>query len=149
MHNHAQCISESMETAEQVCDTRKIKFTPLRRQVLEIVWRSHSPIGAYQVLDAMRVDDKAPAPPTVYRSLEFLLEQGFIHRIESLNAYIGCPHASQNHSGQFLICEKCGDVTEVHEKRVNGLVYQSAHEQGFMPKKQVLEVFGTCSKCLS
>ena len=92
-HDHAACIAQAVGQAEQVCHQQKQRFTALRRRVFELVWQHHRPIGAYEVLDLLQRDGRA-APPTVYRALDFLLEIGLVHRIASLNAYVGCiqPH---------------------------------------------------------
>src|SRR5262249_40395465 len=89
-HDHRHCIDDALSRAETVCAERGARMTPLRRRVLELVWDSHAPIGAYAIMDLLRAaDDRAAAPPTVYRALEFLLDQGLVHKIESLNAFVG------------------------------------------------------------
>lgn len=89
-------------------------MTDLRLSVLEIIASSDKPLGAYDILDAMRAIIDNPKPPTAYRAIEFLKEHGFVHRIESLNAYVAC-HAGHRHEGsQYMICDSCGDVTEIH-----------------------------------
>lgn len=85
-HHHATCIEDALATAEKLCSERKQRFTPLRRRVLELVWQSHRPVGAYEILRQLTAEEGCPAPPTVYRALDFLLDQGFIHRINALNA---------------------------------------------------------------
>ncbi|MEM9243749.1 MAG: Fur family transcriptional regulator [Pseudomonadota bacterium] len=148
-HNHQHCITDALETAEQLCQQRQLRFTKLRRRVLELIWTNHKPVGAYQLLKALKTTDDMPAPPTVYRALDFLLQQGFIHRIASLNAFIGCCFADRQHVSQFLICNHCHNATELHDKRISGLIYKSAHDQDFKPQQQVLEVFGLCHSCQS
>ena len=90
------------------------RLTELREQVLELVWRSHAPIGAYQILDQLAERGRV-APPTVYRALEFLSREGLIHRIDSLNAYVGCPSPARPHQAYFFICRACGDAAEIHD----------------------------------
>lgn len=104
--DHQCCITEALTKAEQLCQQQNKRFTGIRRRVLELVWRQHKPIGAYQVLELMQQENRT-APPTVYRALDFLQQLGLVHRIESLNAYVGCSHPEQAHDGQFLICERC------------------------------------------
>ena len=99
-----------MAAAERLCSERGLRFTPLRRRVLELVWSSHKPVGAYALLDALRNEALGSAPPTVYRALDFLIEQGFIHRIERMNAFVGCSHPGEAHRGFFLICGACGNA---------------------------------------
>ena len=94
-----------------------VRFTPLRRRVLELVWSSHKPVGAYALLDQLRNEDLGSAPPTVYRALDFLIENGLIHRIERMNAFVGCSHPGEAHRGFFLICGDCGNAEELRERR--------------------------------
>src|SRR5262245_4876474 len=107
-HDHDRCVTDALSAAEAVCARAGDRLTPLRRRVLELVWASHRPAGAYALLDRLREDGRGAAPPTVYRALDFLLERGLIHRIESLNAFVGCAHPGENHLVQFLICRSCG-----------------------------------------
>src|SRR5918999_799750 len=103
-HDHLSCIGDALDRAAVLCDQRGARLTPLRRRVLELVWRGHEPVGAYDLLAQMG----RAAPPTVYRALDFLIEQGLVHRIESLNAYVGCDRPEAAHASQFLICTDCG-----------------------------------------
>ena len=88
------------------------------------------------------------APPTVYRALDFLLEQGLIHKLESLHAFVGCDHPGQPHSGQFLICAECGVVRELDDAGVALSLRSVALETGFEPDRPVVEVIGTCAGCV-
>jgi Fur family zinc uptake transcriptional regulator len=83
----------------------------------------------------------------VYRALAFLLAQGLIHRIESLNAYVGCMHPEGAHGGQFLICSDCGAAAEVHDPRVDAAVARRAKELGFAVRRKTIEVEGVCPAC--
>src|SRR5919204_1424092 len=89
-HDHDSCIDRALDRAAQLCEERGARLTALRREVLALVWRGHEPVGAYAILEALRRSHPGAAPPTVYRALDFLIEHGLIHRIESLNAYVGC-----------------------------------------------------------
>ncbi|MEQ8192898.1 MAG: transcriptional repressor, partial [Rhodospirillales bacterium] len=129
VHDHAHCIDEALEAAEQVCLDAGVRLTPLRRRVLEMVWQSHEPVGAYDLLDRLREERRRAAPPTVYRALEFQLEQGLIHRIESLNAYVGCGSPQNRHGGQFLICRDCGSVAELNDIDIADTVMSKARRQ--------------------
>lgn len=146
-HSHAISWEETLKVSQDVCERRGVRLTPLREKVLHLIWQAKKPAGAYELLDRLKVDKKKAAPPTIYRALEFLLEQGLIHRIDSMNAFVACSKAHYKHLGHFLICECCGTVIEVDDKRVNGLIYQGANHKGFKPKKQVLEVHGVCETC--
>lgn len=146
-HDHQHCIDTALDEAAMLCARRGVKLTTLRRRVLELVWESHQPTGAYAILDALRAEDRKAAPPTVYRALEFLHAHGLVHRIESLNAYIGCVRPDQPHAGQFLICESCGATVELHEGEINEAVDRCASRLGFKALRQTVEVIGLCPDC--
>ncbi len=133
-----------LDHAARLCTARGARLTPQRRRVLEILCRSERPLGAYQVLEQLGA--KA-APPTVYRALEFLLDQGLIHKLETLHAYIGCAHPDHPHASQFLICADCGQVTELADPKVDGSLRSMARHTGFKPHRPVVEVIGTCADC--
>ncbi|MDK9722725.1 MAG: transcriptional repressor [Rhodospirillales bacterium] len=147
-HDHASCVAKALGAAEIACARQGALFTPLRRQVLEIVWGSHNPIGAYEILDALAEGGRRPAPPTVYRALDFLQAHGLVHRIESKNAYIGC---SQRHeggeSGQFLICRACGQTVEACDPDLAKAISQLAAASGFALESQTVELTGLCPSC--
>ena len=113
-HDHDRCTADAIDHAEQVCKQRAQKFTPIRRQVLQALLSSHRPLGAYEVIDELAKSMPRPAPITVYRALDFLMENGLVHRIESRNAYLACAH---DHDAAamvaFLICDVCGSVGEI------------------------------------
>jgi len=146
-HDHTVCIADALDVAEQHCIEHKLRFTPLRRQVLKIVWSRHAPIGAYEILDELRNDSRAAAPPTVYRALEFLVEHGFVHKIESLNAFVGCDRPDGEHVGQFLICGSCHQVGELDDPEIAKLITRKAKTVGFDVSHQTIEVRGLCSNC--
>ena len=179
-HDHRACVEVALATAARLCLERRARLTPLRRRVLELVWRSHAPVGAYDILGRLSAEPgtateqgtaqekstaqekgtaqekstateqgtrRRSAPPTVYRALEFLLAQGLIHRIESLNAYVGCVHPDGDHGGQFLICTGCGATAEVHDPRVDAAVARRAEELGFAVARKTIEVAGLCPPC--
>lgn len=136
-----------MEGAESVCARRGARLTALRRRVLELVWSSHAPVGAYDVLRRLGRERGGAAPPTVYRTLDFLLGHGLIHRIESLNAFVGCARPGRAHAGQFLICAECGTIAEVEDARVDAAIAHRAAALGFAVRHTTVEVEGVCSPC--
>ena len=110
--DHGACVESALEQAEALCRDRGARLTPLRRRLLEIIWESHAPLGAYDVLQRMNAEGGRNAPPTVYRALDFLLKHGLIHRIESWNAYVGCATPGEMRKAFFFICRDCGNVAE-------------------------------------
>ncbi len=147
VHDHAQCITEAVATAEQVCETKNIRLTPLRRRVLEIVWRRHDPIGAYEILAEIAKDRDKAAPPTVYRALEFLRDAGLVHRVDSLNAFLGCDRPQAPHAGQFLVCPSCRKVTEIDDPELTRNLSRHAVERGYLLEGSAVEIKARCASC--
>ncbi len=150
-HDHSHCVASALEVATSLCQKNGQRLTALRKQVLTLVWDSHKPVGAYDLLAMLsKSQDRPAAPPTVYRALDFLLEQGLIHRLASLNAYIGCSCPEQAHEGVFLICEKCRTTQELHDEREHASIAQlkqQAGDVGFTASKALIEVTGLCPAC--
>lgn len=146
-HDHQHCISDALDRAAALCEQRGSKLTEIRRRVLELVWRNHAPVGAYDLLDEIRKDGRIAAPPTVYRALDFLREQGLVHRLESLNAFVGCTRPDRTHVSQFLICTGCQAVAELDAPEVGSAVSQSAAKAGFVVDRMTIEMHGICPAC--
>ena len=149
-HDHDHCVSSALAEADALCARAGVRLTALRRRVLELVWQSHKPLGAYDILGALTEQDgRRAAPPTVYRALDFLLENGLVHRIASLNAFIGCNHPEHPHQGQFLICRNCHTAIELEQSIVSEAINQAAHSVNFRVEGQTVEVVGLCATCRS
>ncbi len=146
-HVHQQCTDAALSMAEDTCNLRGVRLTKLRRRVLELVWSSHEPVKAYDILDTLRDEHSGSAPPTVYRALEFLQDEGMVHRIESLNAYVGCGAPDHNHASQFLICQSCGAAAEMNDTEIRNLIADKAADMGFKIYEEIIEVKGVCSQC--
>jgi Fur family zinc uptake transcriptional regulator len=146
-HDHASCVADAVAAAQALCESRGVRLTDLRKRVLELVWNSHRPIGAYAVLDTLRQEGLGSAPPTVYRALDFLLENGLVHRIESLNAFVGCAHPGERHRGLFLICTACRDALEIDDPKISRAVAAAAADRGFTVQDMTVEVAGICAAC--
>jgi Fur family zinc uptake transcriptional regulator len=145
----------SLERAEALCQKRGVQLTPLRRDVLRLVLEADAPIGAYALLDQLKASRAKAAPPTVYRALDFLLEQGLIHRLERLNAFMGCNEAleghhhdhAHDHPHQFLICRGCGATREISDHAVAEAISAAAAKAGFSAARSTVEIEGYCGKC--
>jgi Fur family transcriptional regulator, zinc uptake regulator len=155
-HDHERCTSEAIAHAEAHCAARAQRLTPIRRHVLEALLASHKPLGAYEIIEHLARQNSArqnrepnrPAPITIYRALDFLRDNGLVHRIESRNAFVACAH---NHADNdlvvFLICEKCGAVGEALGGGAAEALKSSARAAGFSPKSPLIEIAGICSHC--
>ncbi len=147
-HDHSHCVSQALSVAESLCSGQGSRLTVLRKRVLELVWASHKPLGAYDILAVLSEQDgRRAAPPTVYRALDFLLEQGLVHRIASLNAFVGCNHPGEAHQGQFLICRNCHAAIELEHSEIAAAVQTSAQSIGFSVEGQTVEIVGLCARC--
>ena len=147
-HDHHRCIDEALHTARTICKQAGVRLTALREQVLTIVWRSHRPLGAYAILELLASEGQGhPAPPTVYRALDFLQENGLVHRLASLNAYIGCDAPGREHDSQFLICRHCQVTVEVASPSVSTALQQCAEHRDFAIHHSSVEIVGDCPNC--
>ena len=147
-HQHSQCIQQALRNAESLCKKNGFRLTRVRKRVLELIWESHQALGAYAILEQLGLEGVKPAPPTVYRALDFLLEAGLIHRLNSLNAYTGCSHPKDHHHGSyFLICQHCRNVAEIHDTGIDQQISSLAHRENFAVSEQALELSGTCQNC--
>lgn len=151
MHNclsHEKCIEEAVNTAESLCKDRGLRFTDLRRKVLEMVWESHGPAKAYDILDKLKGKSWSAKPPTVYRALDFLLQNGFVHKLSSINAFIGCSHPSKHSQCYFLICSHCSDVKECCNSELSDAIQNTGGKNNFIPQQITLEIAGKCGDCI-
>jgi Fur family zinc uptake transcriptional regulator len=140
-------MADALAAAEALARSRGERMTPLRRQVLEIVLESHRPIGAYDVLAALTRDRAKAAPPTVYRALEFLLGQGFVHRIDSLSAFVGCFAPGRAHRSRFFLCLRCGRAAEIDDRELDDALVAAAGRAGFAAARETVEIAGVCGDC--
>jgi Fur family transcriptional regulator, zinc uptake regulator len=141
-------VEHMLARAEALASERGLALTPLRRQVYELVLKAHKPIGAYDLIDAMEPQRGARVPPTtVYRALDFLVENGLVHRIESKNAFVACCDAGKPHESQFLICDECGATLEIQGHEVASSLSASPPAHGFQVRHQVVELSGLCGDC--
>lgn len=146
-HDHENCVAGALLAAARLCAERTKRLTPLRQRVLELVWHSHEPVGAYALLDRMRAERGRIAPPTVYRALDFLVAMGLVHRIESLNAFVGCAHPEHGHKAYFMICSHCGSAAEIEDGALPRIIALVADKAGFRLRSETVELSGTCASC--
>lgn len=146
-HNHSVCVTEALAEAERVCTESKLRFTPVRRRALGILLESHSALGAYELLERLSAEGLGSKPPIAYRALAFLVENGFAHRIEKLNAFVACAHPGAVHDPAFLICNDCGAVAETPVSSATSKLAQTARKSGFHISHTIMEAEGQCPKC--
>ncbi|MEA2117487.1 transcriptional repressor [Halovibrio sp. HP20-50] len=136
-----------VQQAESQCQLRGVRFTPIRRRVLEMIAENGGGLKAYDLLDKLSTEHAAARPPTIYRALEFLIDQGLVHRIESLNAYVACACPEHAHGFQLLICRHCGYVEELHLDEISDQLAAMANYRGFNVERQTIELQGLCEDC--
>lgn len=146
-HDHSACVGDTLAAAEARCAADGLRFTPVRRRVLEILLQEHRAIGAYAILDQLREGGFGSQPPVVYRALDFLVGNGLAHKIERLNAFIACAHPSHTHAPAFLICRLCDAVAETHSSPARGTLGDAAKATGFRIERTVVEAEGVCPSC--
>lgn len=147
-HDHRRCVSQALKAAESYCQKHNLRFTPVRQRTLGILLENHAAMGAYDVLERLKLEGLGSKPPIAYRALSFLLENGFIHRIERLNAFVACAHPGSLHQPAFLICSDCGSVAETPVNADSDAISNSAEESGFQIKHTTIEAEGRCPGCL-
>lgn len=146
-HDHTRCVQSGLATAEQQCEAEGIRFTPVRRKVLEYLLQDHRAMGAYDILEKLRADGFGSQPPVAYRALEFLVTHGFAHKIEKLNAFVACSHPGAGHSPAFMICRNCDTVAEAETTPAAGDLGEAARAAGFVIERAVVEAEGLCPTC--
>lgn len=140
-------ITDQVYKARQFCEDKGARFTLLREKVYALLLEQQGAVGAYELLDTLKLTESNAKPATVYRTLDFLLEFGLIHKIESTNAFVACHHFDCNHPVQFLICDTCGDVKEIQSEGLKETLDKQALSVGFSVVKQTIEAHGTCAAC--
>lgn len=146
-HNHDHCVSDALNHAKAICQENGQRLTPIRELVLRLVWGSHKPLGAYELLPALAESGFNSAPPTVYRALDFLHQLGLIHKIGSLNAFVGCSNPEHPHPSAFMICTECKTAAEIETSELQTSFNRVAKTHGFKLEEENIELLGLCSDC--
>ncbi len=147
-HDHEACVQKGMAAAKARCAKEGLRFTSVRQKTLEILLQEHRALGAYEVLDRLRESGFGSQPPVAYRALDFLVENGFVHKIEKLNAFIACANPGTSHSPAFMICRECDAVAETRSMPARGALGDAAKAAGFVIERTVVEAEGLCPACV-
>ena len=145
--DHRKCVTNAMEMADQICEEKQLKFTKLRRDVLRMIWERHAPQKAYDLLDKLQATNRSAKPATVYRTLDFLKENGFIHKVKSLNAFVGCSHPLKHAECYFLICDNCKEINECCDGDITSAIKTMTKKNQFFVKNSTVEIAGRCNEC--
>jgi Fur family zinc uptake transcriptional regulator len=146
-HDHETCVADGLAAAEARCENDGLRFTPVRRKVLDILLQEHRALGAYAILDRLRDEGFGSQPPVAYRALDFLVAHGLAHKIERLNAFIACAHPDADHAPAFMICRLCEAVAEAQSTPARGALGAAARATGFRIERTVVEAEGVCPTC--
>jgi Fur family zinc uptake transcriptional regulator len=150
-HDHSGCIARAVAAVEATCADRGLRLTAPRRRALEILLEGHRALGAYDVLARMSAEGLGAHPPVAYRALDFLVEHGFAHRIERLNAFVACPNPASRHHPAFMVCRRCRVVAESEVAAdlggIAGPLGTCASQLGFRIERTVVEAEGVCAAC--
>jgi Fur family zinc uptake transcriptional regulator len=146
-HNHQLCMTQTLLSAETICMDKGVRLTAIRRRILELICSSHKAIGAYELLDLFREEDSKAKPVTIYRALDFLMDVGLVHKIESLNAFIGCLQAETKHQSIILICDNCKNAFELDATSVYQTIFAMSKKIQFSPTSLTIELHGLCFSC--
>ena len=146
-HDHAACIQTALASAEAFCAREGLQFTKTRRRVLELLLKEHKALGAYDILGTLNAEGLGSQPPVVYRALDFLVANGFAHKIENLNAYSACCHPDKDHSPVFMICRKCKSVVETQTEPLRDFLGETAKTADFLIERTIIEIEGLCPSC--
>ena len=140
---------QRVDEASMICIRQGAQLTEVRRLVFSLILNAETPLTAYQLLDRLKETHKKAVPPTIYRTLDFLVKQRLIHKVERLSAFIPCALAGHSHKQpvQFLICNRCRAVTEIGDQAVSKALAHAARRRGFQPGKAVIEIDGLCAAC--
>lgn len=146
-HDHALCAADAMALAERRLTAAGQRLTPVRRRTLQILLESPRALGAYEVLERLVAEGFANQPPVAYRALDFLEDQGLIHRIRRLNAFTACMHIGEAHAPVFLICRACHAVAEAPAAEVTQALTAAAGHLHFTVERSTIEALGLCPAC--
>lgn len=149
-HDHNACVTDTLAAAEARCAKGGLRFTPVRRKVLELLLKEHRALGAYAILDKLRESGFGSQPPVAYRALDFLVANGLAHKIERLNAFLACTQPDHAHTPAFMICRLCDTVAETRSTPArdgSGGLDEAARAAGFRIEQTMIEATGICPAC--
>ncbi len=146
-HDHECCVNHALASAQAICNDKNIRLTPIRQRIFKLIWATHKAIGAYDLLAILQHENPNAKPVTIYRALDFLLNAGLIHKVASLNAFVGCANPETVHNAVLLICDCCKNAKEVAAQEIYEAICGVAKKNAFQPQQLTLELHGFCDNC--
>jgi Fur family transcriptional regulator, zinc uptake regulator len=148
-NDHNKCTQDAFKTAQEICIKQDLRFTDLRQKVFSIILQNHQSSKAYDILNILQKEDSSAKPATVYRTLDFLLEYGLIHKLHISNSYVTCSHPLKHKRCSFLICSKCGDVRECCDQDLINQLEKIGSKNDFKIEDATVEIRGICNVCVA
>lgn len=141
-----------MQQAERSCVEHGVRLTSKRKHILEVLLNAQAPRSAYEIAELYRQKTEENIPVmSVYRMLDFLMQNSLVHKLASNNKFIACAHIACSHSHQtpqFLICDKCQQVREIGvDKQLIHALEESIEHNHFQLNSPQLELHGLCEIC--
>lgn len=146
-HDHAACKTNAVSVVERVCAERKLRLTPLRRVMLELIWREHRPMTRAELLPAALERSPGASERAASSALDFLVVNGFAHKVPGQEAYLGCIEPDVEHAPQLLHCVECGQMRELRDSGLRDALDAALQEVRFDAASATLEVEGVCADC--
>ncbi|NYT22313.1 transcriptional repressor [Alcaligenaceae bacterium] len=143
----ADQVTARLNTAQALCEARGRRLTPIRRKVLEILLQQGRSVKAYELLELIRDVQHGAAPPTVYRALDFLVEEGLVHRLDAINAWTACHDAGGEPHDLLVVCTRCGAVAELSDPALSRRLADRVAQAGFRLSDHETELRALCGRC--
>lgn len=115
--------------------------------VLSVLKACDRPMTAYQILERLQASEPDIAPPTVYRTLSALTDQGRAHRLESMKAFVPCRCTHVESVPVLAICEDCGSVDEHDGSGLLPMLTGLTDQNAFRADRHIVEIRGLCNIC--
>jgi len=125
--------------------THGFRMTSQRMAILHTLHHAGGHVSPTEVYERARRDQPGLTETTVYRTLEFLVENGF-----ALAAHVGGGKlvyelTEENH--HHLICRKCGKTVAVEHAALAGLYAQLNASTGYRLDASHVTFLGLCPDC--
>ena len=142
------CVRLGLALAERLCQERKMRLTPLRRQVLICLLEAQGAVKAYDLIEMLHKTRKRFTPPsTIYRTLDFLVDCGLVHRIASINSYLPCTCQHHENSLLLFVCSRCKKAQEMDDPELYVALKKRFGELGMALENGSIEMQGICHAC--
>ena len=126
---------------------RGYRMTPQRLAILHVLHHSGGHLSPAEVFEQAHAELPGLTETTVYRTLEFLAENGLARPAHMGNGHLVYEIARHEH--HHLICRNCGSEMEVDHELINSMYQTLESESGYKLTDSHLTFFGLCPNCRS